>query len=300
MRSGSTILDLCLGSHSSMFSLGEIVNLREAYRAGRQCSCGEKIPNCPFWNAVEKELQARCGRSATLKDWDLTPEDPDLFRYANVEILKAISAVAGKFILVDSSKLRSRLSRYMNIVEIDVKVIHLVRHPIGVATSSKSKGRNGLRSIRGWRNYNEKMSDLMTGHHKEAALITLRHEDFAEDPGKWLREITRRIGVPFQKSQLEYYGTTHHVVGGNRLSLSLHERRPIRLDMRWADRVPLIERIYLRMSAKRSLDRFGYKTLVSKGGQYVLPWQGAEETPYATRPWLNRRETQQIKDGIAY
>jgi len=64
-RSGSTLLDQCLGGHPQIASLGE-VHWLDAYLAQDRsiydpshellCSCGAAVAACPFWNAVEREL----------------------------------------------------------------------------------------------------------------------------------------------------------------------------------------------------------------------------------------------------
>ena len=64
-RSGSTLLDQCLGSHSDIVSLGEVHWLRAYVREDRAiynpahplvCSCGQTVNDCEFWSAVAAEL----------------------------------------------------------------------------------------------------------------------------------------------------------------------------------------------------------------------------------------------------
>ena len=64
-RSGSTLLDQCLGAHPEIVSLGEVHWLRAYVREDRTiydpvhplvCSCGETVNACPFWRAVAVEL----------------------------------------------------------------------------------------------------------------------------------------------------------------------------------------------------------------------------------------------------
>ncbi|MCZ6672973.1 MAG: sulfotransferase [Verrucomicrobia bacterium] len=208
------------------------------------------------------------------------PENPDRFRYANVELLKAISGITGKPFLVDSSKTRRRLRRYQQCSDIDLKVVHLLRHPLGVAASSKRKGANGLKPIRvlrGWRIHNEKLCKLLKEQPRQVSLLRLRHEDFATDPEKWLRVIADWMGLTFERSQLEYYETPHHIPSGNRLRLSLAEGRAISLDTGWISRVTLGERIYLWLTARHFLTNLGYKCVISNEGDFVVPWPSSDE-----------------------
>jgi len=51
-HSGSTLLDLLLGSHSCVASLGEIHQLTKSLALNTICSCGSPVRSCPLWNAV--------------------------------------------------------------------------------------------------------------------------------------------------------------------------------------------------------------------------------------------------------
>jgi sulfotransferase family protein len=71
VRSGSTLLDQCLGGHPSIVPLGEVHWLttylsqdRGLYNPAHplQCSCGKPVRHCAFWNDVEQSL----GRPLTL------------------------------------------------------------------------------------------------------------------------------------------------------------------------------------------------------------------------------------------
>ena len=71
-HSGSTILDLALGAHSSIVGLGEAVRvlkkprmgeshkgsqqLRDALRFERRCTCGATAGTCPVWGPLLKSL----------------------------------------------------------------------------------------------------------------------------------------------------------------------------------------------------------------------------------------------------
>lgn len=123
-RSGSTLLDQCLGAHTHIASLGEVHWLRAYVHQDRTvynpaqplvCSCGETVNDCPFWGAVAAEL----GRSldslrldGLAMKTDVNPADgsirsklrglprrvisrlPDAFRYLPVQGAFSASAVA--------------------------------------------------------------------------------------------------------------------------------------------------------------------------------------------------------------
>jgi hypothetical protein len=65
VRSGSTLLDQCLGGHPDVVSLGEVHWLSAYVLEDRSiydpihplvCSCGEPLRVCPFWTKVETTL----------------------------------------------------------------------------------------------------------------------------------------------------------------------------------------------------------------------------------------------------
>jgi hypothetical protein len=60
-RSGSTLLDLMLGSHPRFESLGEIDHLPKNLTLNTPCSCGAPARECPFWSRVADVLLKRHG-----------------------------------------------------------------------------------------------------------------------------------------------------------------------------------------------------------------------------------------------
>jgi hypothetical protein len=60
-HSGSTLLDLLLGSHSQIESLGEIIHLAKNISLNTQCTCGEPVRSCPVWKQVVSILNEQLG-----------------------------------------------------------------------------------------------------------------------------------------------------------------------------------------------------------------------------------------------
>lgn len=61
-RSGSTLIDLVLGSHSQCMSLGEIEHLPKNIALNTMCSCGAPVRGCSFWNQVAARIKASTGK----------------------------------------------------------------------------------------------------------------------------------------------------------------------------------------------------------------------------------------------
>lgn len=55
-HSGSTLLDLMLGAHSQIESLGEITHLPKNLALNTPCTCGVAVRECGFWKAVIADM----------------------------------------------------------------------------------------------------------------------------------------------------------------------------------------------------------------------------------------------------
>jgi hypothetical protein len=77
-RSGSTLLDLMVGAHPKVASLGEITYLPRSFKRNAMCSCGLPVRECSFWDTLAEKIRQRMG-----PDLRKAPYDLDLgFMYA--------------------------------------------------------------------------------------------------------------------------------------------------------------------------------------------------------------------------
>lgn len=60
-HSGSTLLDLLLGAHTRIESLGEISHLPKNLSLNTDCCCGVPIKQCGVWKSVIRSLNTRLG-----------------------------------------------------------------------------------------------------------------------------------------------------------------------------------------------------------------------------------------------
>jgi len=60
-HSGSTLLDMLLGSHSRIASLGEVINLPMDWATNNRCTCGAPVRDCALWSAVARRFEQRFG-----------------------------------------------------------------------------------------------------------------------------------------------------------------------------------------------------------------------------------------------
>ena len=62
-HSGSTLLDLLIGSHSKVTSLGEISQLPKNLSLNTSCTCGKKVRECDLWSEVLHRMEKQIDMS---------------------------------------------------------------------------------------------------------------------------------------------------------------------------------------------------------------------------------------------
>lgn len=118
-HSGSTLLDLLLGTHPRLVGLGElykVIILSAEQLEGEKnmrCTCGERARNCQFWGPMFYDLQQQENSSL-----------PEKYRL----VLEKFQAIFGKeTYLVDSSKYSEPLAMLAGMADIRLRVIHLLK-----------------------------------------------------------------------------------------------------------------------------------------------------------------------------
>jgi len=254
-RSGSTLLDILLGSHPEMVGTGELTYLFDDYRDDRLCTCGVPYRQCPFWQdvpggqragepaALVRAVERRAGL-ARLTAGDLEPSLAEAYGAANASLFEHIRQVSGRSVIVDSSK-NARdaagrpfaLDRHAGEV---VHIVHVVRSLSDTVESYLRRGSNwrmegraaprhllGWRAMVGWRLANGIAVDL--GDRLGAGrYLRLGYETLVGDPLAALDTLETFLGIdlaPLARRVRD--GDAFHAghnVGGNRMR---HE--PLRL-----------------------------------------------------------------------
>lgn len=172
-RSGTTILELSLGTDPRVVSLGEVVHLWERCLIWNEaCACGRVFSQCPFWVAVGERAfggwaQIDAERVVRLKrTYDRAIRTPQialragsrqwragLAEYASyyVALYAAAAEVSGAEVVVDSSK-QASLPHILRLdPRLDLSVLHCVRDSRAVAyswtrTVSRPEAQGGRRT----------------------------------------------------------------------------------------------------------------------------------------------------------
>jgi hypothetical protein len=250
-HSGSTLLDLLLGSHSAVESVGEakkIPELLDRIAAGGRpfCTCQQEFACCPLWG----ELIA--GGTGDLKH-DAA---------ANASLFRSIVAKQGKPVVLDSSK---TLGRALLIARSDLFApvfIHLVRDSRAVVFSSKRKKpqqrqrQHGLwQAARGWQKLNSRIPRRLT-RGKPQPMLVVRYEDLTDNPKLVLSRILRAAELSWEEPMIRFREHVHHNVEGNRMRMGSNSE--IRRDNEYLRALSAIEWNLITLLTWPGLRKFGY------------------------------------------
>jgi len=221
-HSGSTLLDLLLGSHSEIEGLGEVSKLKRYADAPfdgpldrkQQCTCGAAcIWRCPHWQKVEAALRKQ---GSSLRDLSVTAMGRRRFRRDNGLLYSAVLEATGKTFVVDSSKSAPRLQRLIAADTHKVYPVFLYRQPHGQINSMVKKYGNPDRALIDNLHANEAILDALQGR----SFVTVRYEDIAADPSRTLSKILNPLGLEFEDCQLDWARLPHHNLAGNAMRFS--------------------------------------------------------------------------------
>lgn len=232
--SGTTLLDLILGSHSRMIGLGEIhANAFDAFLDENQiCTCLFKARECHFWGKVLKLLHQYKGEES----FRLAPvngSSSDGIVQNTTRLFQAIKEVSSAEILVDSSKRTRRAHLLVESGLIQSKVIHLVRDGRAVAYSYVKRGHRFRQAVSQWKETNIAIRDWMATSRAPDHL-SVRYEDLCAQPIETSRRICEFLGLGWEAKMMSFGQKTHHNVRGNPMRFSISDSE-IKLDETWRD-----------------------------------------------------------------
>jgi hypothetical protein len=249
-RSGSTWLNLVLGSHSWSSCLGEywrpfhipgflVCNLCDA----------NGLAECTSLHGIEKVARS------------------EAFHFAAARMRKPV--------LIDASKRVAWATEFVDRDDIDARLIHLIRHPCGFA---ESFGRRYVdlsveQIFDHWEQTNRAITDFIGRVDKPSIMVC--YDDLADDPQRYFPPLCSFLGYQWESTSLRFWETAHHGPGGGGASSfflrgrrrtnyrtgddAFYEEikdRPLSADRRWKTRLPtemcrtLIEQPYARELAR--------------------------------------------------
>lgn len=194
-RTGSTILDLVLGSHSQCTSLGEYHSILHIGQKDLPNHCRLCDGECAFWTEVTTRLQPP--------------------RYH-----QPVFEVSGTPCLIDSSKSADWAESVYRTHDGPVKFIYMTRNPLHQLSKTKRKSISDgsvfdaramiVRRLH-WICQLERFVNKLPAEQ----VFTLRYEDLCAEPERTIGEICKFIGLTFEPSMMAYHEKHHHLIGGS-------------------------------------------------------------------------------------
>jgi hypothetical protein len=249
-HSGSTILDIILGTNPYLIGLGEIstlLNYNNDWLLSKNyfCSCGKKISQCIFWSKVAPLIKKAKIDNKSYKE-----------KYRI--ILSQFQRIFGnEMILVDSSKEKKYLQLINEINNVELKVIHLIRdvRPWTVSRREKIK-RKGQTSFHTSLKINKRqmtispylyrlpmflfwiwyISILRTKrviYRRGIDSFQVGYEEIAFYPDIVIPRLCNFLEVDYSKLMLDIKKSKSHIAAGNRMRLQNKKRQKFLYDNRW-------------------------------------------------------------------
>ncbi len=301
-RSGSTLIERLLNEYSDTFAIGESVHIWErGLRDNELCGCGEHFHRCEFWAEVGRtafgawsEIDTKCvieqrwdiDRSRRLPQMirahrtGIVPRTHREYLHLIGSVLIAAGAVArertGARIVIDSSKHLSSAALYALDDRLEVRVLHVIRDPRGVAYSStKEVARpeavggnmtempryNPARTAGRWVTDNLGFAQL---ERLGIPTLRVRYEDFSADGSGTLDQIARfarfdppTLPVGVFDGSAGVLSTPMHSAAGNPMRFGSADIR-LRLDDAWKTEMPASQRRLVSVITAGTRQLFGY------------------------------------------
>ncbi len=269
-RSGSTILDMLLGTSNETWTLGEYLLSKYEWTNGRlPCGCGHEFKDCPFWQNLSKDIlnnhQKELTDSILFRDLHgsgkvLRPqflpsllsgkpspsllEEAKKYGAANYTILKKIKKEALKRksfdFFIDASKdpyrlLLLQLSGFFNI-----KVIHLTKPIQGfIYSMSKPKLKTTaiLRMSFRWLIENRIMIAIGDKFFDANSFYHVHYKDIIEDPQSTFNAIQSTLGITLTGLDFTNFGEKDsHGIAGN---IARFKNAKLKRDIEWQSKLSI-------------------------------------------------------------
>jgi hypothetical protein len=232
--SGSTWLNLVLGSHSWAANVGEYYRLftKAGQVACRLCEANG-LPECTRLSGFE-QVQADAA-----------------FQFAARRLERRT--------IIDAWKEPHWCRRYLASAELQPYLVHLVRHPCGYMASARRREpeKSWRRLFRDWLK-RKRQIELFLKVHGRVPQVAVGYDDLANEPARHFPPLCRFLGFEFEPAALRYWDFEHHGPGANGAnSLYLRGRSvanfvtgddafyaalketTVQADTRWRELVPL-------------------------------------------------------------
>lgn len=295
-KNGATLLSRLLGEIPGFVPVGEIGHLWDrGLLVGQPCSCGAPFRECPFWSAVGERafggwdaidgasvarlrdrLNSRRFAAPSLVATARCRGLPEFGAYGRLmtSVYQAVLEVSGATVIVDAHKRASHVWLISLMPDLEVRGIHLIRDPRGVALSNlrdvvgsgipgdaPRATRPAWRSAARWVTYNAEDELLRL---RGLPMATILYERLVRDPAPYLAEVSRLVGLR-APDRLAFLGDGEadlgpsHLLAGNRMRHA-HGPTPLRPDDDWRKELSTRDRLAVVAITLPLFAAYGYLT----------------------------------------
>jgi hypothetical protein len=284
-RSGTTLLDMLLGAHPNIWTLGEAQILPwELLNPRVPCGCGRPVPESEFWKPILSEIptettgyhigyfrnREQVGKVIRPNQlFDLIRGRPsekwksavDEYGRKNAELFETVRRAAERRSgaevkwLVDASKDPYRLFWLQQSGYFDLKVIHMIKDPRALVFSMAKPwlpygAQRVVRYTGRWIVENIIMHHLCEEAFSPAQVHRQTYESFASEPGATLQAIGKWLGVDYPSERVSKFREYENfAISGNMMRWRENDDQ-IRLDQRWREQLPIGYRRFIRWAAR--------------------------------------------------
>jgi hypothetical protein len=295
-RSGTTLVDLLLGTLPGVFSGGELMFVWErGVRDNQLCGCGSHFHDCPFWVDVGRHafggwetldldeilwLRRRLDRHSNFLALHVGGIRPQarhaLNRFTAIlaQLYSSIQAVSSCEIIVDSSKRPAYAQILRRVSSVRLHVVHCVRDPRGASFSHFRRVPRPeiTERVELMPRYGAFMASVLWVASNmfiqlvHAPRTRLRYEEFVKWPARALGRVLTELPsgncemAPFVDSEREVFLPPNHTVAGNPVRLA---RGPLRVrdDDEWRSRLGRKEELIILTLTWPLMLGYGYRPL---------------------------------------
>jgi len=296
-RSGSTLIGTMLHNVHGFACLGEtlLIWLRGLIQ-NQPCACTQPFWDCPSWTSIFERafggmreadghdlnhvLQDELRTRHLLATWrgSCSPlTSPGLHRLADgvTRLYRAAREETGARVIVDTSKSPIYGRFLMQIPELDVRVLHLVRDPRAVANSFR---REKIHPITGkqveriplphsaalWTAWTLASAGMRRRGGRVGDYLRVRYEDFVRKPQEVFRKIVEFAGQEFTGSP--FIGSNRVELGHNHIltgNFIRYQRGPVEIkpDWRWTSEMSAVHKTLVTGLTWPLLPFYGYPLL---------------------------------------
>ncbi len=250
--SGSTLMDLVLGSHPGIESLGEAKKIAAVQSsdggAPATCNCGDPVSSCAFWQTVLPG------------NMTFRADDPG----ANADLCRRALSFRGRQVVLDNSKNIGRALMLHRSGLFELHVLHMVRDSRAVVFSHRRKAERRAQdhayrlapTARQWERLNQRLARAFRSC-SGTGYLRVCYEDLVARPEEEVRRVLREVSLPWDPQTLKFREGRHHGIEGNRMRLDTN--RDIVLDDEYLGGLGRFEWCAITVLTARGLRNFGYR-----------------------------------------